>query len=229
MTTTVDKARQYVTGKLDQDSSARKQSPSITISRMAGAGGTSVAAELAERLQKLDPQAVAWTVFDKNLIEKVLEDHDLPRQLAEDFREEKVSGFDAYIAEMLGGHPPLLKLVHQTSDTIHKLARLGNAIIIGRGANIVTGKLPNVLHVRLVGALDTRTERIARRDNISQARAKEFCDKMEKSRQDYIKQHFGKVIDDATLYHLVINTDRLSDSEVVDMIGEMVRRKFWSN
>jgi len=56
--------------------------PGITISRMCGAGGRTVASKLADYLQPHTPAGHNWTIFDKNLIEKVLEDHHLSKCLA---------------------------------------------------------------------------------------------------------------------------------------------------
>jgi len=42
-----------------------------------------VAQKLADYLQARTPEREApWTVFDKNLVERVLEDHHLPQRLA---------------------------------------------------------------------------------------------------------------------------------------------------
>ena len=57
--------------------------PTVTISRMAGSGGHTVAAKLAEFLQARAPVEWQWTVFDRNLMEKVLEDHHLNKRIAE--------------------------------------------------------------------------------------------------------------------------------------------------
>ena len=55
----------------------------VTISRQAGCGALAVAGKLAEYLQSRSPKgAPPWTVFDQNLMDKVLEDHNLPIRLA---------------------------------------------------------------------------------------------------------------------------------------------------
>ena len=56
----------------------------VTISRQAGCGARTVAEKLALYLQEHSRKhSVAWTVFDRNLMDKVLEDHDLPTRLAD--------------------------------------------------------------------------------------------------------------------------------------------------
>ena len=129
----------------------------VTISRQTGSGAHSVAEKLATFLQARSPKdACPWTVFDRNLVEQVLEDHNLPQRLAQFMPEDRVSEIADTMDELFGLHPPSWTLVHQTSDTILRLAELGNVILIGRGATIITSKLDYVFHVRLVGSLERR-------------------------------------------------------------------------
>ena len=51
----------------------------VTISRQTGSGAHVVGEELAKHLQAHSPKdAPPWTLFDRNLVEKVLEEHHLP-------------------------------------------------------------------------------------------------------------------------------------------------------
>ena len=61
--------------------------PAVTITRMTGAGGHSVASLLAEYLQMRIVGHEPWTIFDQNLVEKVLEDHKIQERIT-DFMEE---------------------------------------------------------------------------------------------------------------------------------------------
>ena len=81
------------------------------------------------------PSQLPWMVFDRNLVEQVLEDHHLPNHLARLMPEDRVSDLTDMLHQMFGFHPPFWTLVHQTSETILRLANQGNVILIGRGAN----------------------------------------------------------------------------------------------
>ena len=64
----------------------------ITISRQTGSGAHIVAGKLAAYLQAYTPKdACPWTVFDRNLVEKVLEDHNLPQRLGRFMPEDRVT------------------------------------------------------------------------------------------------------------------------------------------
>ena len=79
-----------------------------------------------------------WTLFDRDLVQKVLEDHRLPSRLARFMPEDRISGLQDIMDELFGLHPPFLSLVHRTTETILRLADQGNVILIGRAGNVIT-------------------------------------------------------------------------------------------
>jgi cytidylate kinase len=201
--------------------------PAVTISRQAGSGGHSVAERLAEFLQAQAPGEVRpWTVFDRNLVERVLEDHHLPNQLARFMPEDRISEINDTMDELFGLHPPSWLLVRQTSETVLKLARLGNAIIIGRGATVITRRMHNVFHVRLVGSLEKRIENWQQRTGCTLKEARHAVRREDLGRQRYLKKYFNWDIDDPQLYHLVINTDLSSFDQAARLIGQAVLERY---
>jgi hypothetical protein len=195
----------------------------VTISRQAGCGGRIIAARLAEYLQARDtPAQCPWTVFDHNLVEEILEDHHLPKRLEKFMSEDKVSEIADIMDELFGLHPSMWTLVHKASETILRLAELGNVIIIGRGANIITAKLRHTFHVRLIGSLKERIARVRQFDHLSEKAAAALVRKKDLGRKRHLRKYFHKDIDDPLLYHLTINTDVVSCEKAVRLIGDAV-------
>src|ERR1017187_526511 len=88
----------------------------VTISRQTGSGAHSVAEKLATFLRTRSPKgACPWTVFDRNLVEKVLEDHNLPQRVAQFMPEDRVSEIADTMDELFGLHPDRKSVVHQTT------------------------------------------------------------------------------------------------------------------
>ena len=200
-------------------------SPVITISRQAGAGGVIVGEKLAEYLCQHDPRkACPWTVFDKNLVTKVLEDHRISQQIAEYMPEDRQSEIRDAIEELLGLHPSSWTLAEKTAQTILHLAELGNTIIVGRGANVLIGHVPHAFHVRLVGSVEQRQKNLQEFNHLSAAEALAYLRRTDLGRKRYLKRHFDKDIDDPLLYHAVLNTDWLSATQVTTLMGEAVLR-----
>ena len=193
----------------------------VTISRQAGAGGHSVAEVLAGLLQARQiAGSPPWTVFDRNLMERVLEDHHLPSRLAKFMLEDRVSEIGDAIEDLCGLHPPTEALVEKTAVTIRHLMELGNVIIVGRGANVIAGRLDYVFHVRLVGSMEKRAERIQSTQQLGKRAALEFIHREDVGRRRYLRKYYDRDIEDPLLYHLVINTDLISHEQAARMIAD---------
>ncbi|MCX8109130.1 MAG: cytidylate kinase-like family protein, partial [Verrucomicrobiae bacterium] len=103
----------------------------------------------------------------------------------------------------------------------------GNVIIIGRGANVVTARLDHVFHVRLVGSVEKRIERVKERLGMSAEAAAEYIARTDRGRERYLKEHYDADINDPLLYDLIINTDRTScENAAMTIAGALLRRAF---
>jgi cytidylate kinase len=198
----------------------------ITISRQTGSGGHTVAAKLVELLQaQTPPDQRPWTVFDRNLVEKVLEDHHLSTRLARFMPEDRIGEISDTIDELFGLHPPSWTLVRKSADTILRLAELGNVILIGRAANVITRRLDYVFHVRLVGSLERRVTYIQEVEHLDRKSALVMVDREDLGRRRYLKKYFNQDIDDSLLYHIVINTDLVPYEEAAHLMAKAVTAK----
>jgi cytidylate kinase len=198
----------------------------ITISRQAGSGGHAIAEKLLEYLPLQTSGVVRrWMIFDRNLVEKVLEDHNLPGRLAKFMPEDRISGVSDTMDELFGLHPASWILVRKISETILHLAEMGNVIVIGRGANVITSKLSHIFHVRLVGSLENRVKHLQEVNRVSAREAARLAERDDLGRRRYLKQYFDKNIDDPLLYHLVINTDLIAYEDAARMIALSVAPK----
>jgi cytidylate kinase len=228
-----EKARIYI-GQHYSDSAESKllkrrlnPGPIITISRETATGAVVVCERLAEYFNlRAKEEYNDWTYFDRGLIEKVMEDHHLPDHFRKLLDEEKPARIDTWFGEILGITPSKLSLLHKTSHTILRLADLGNVIVVGRGSNIITSKLPQSFHVRLVAPLNFRIENAMNLYKLTRKKAAEFIKEEDDARRNYILKYFHKNIEDPLLYHLVINTDLLSFDEIAELIGHCVIIRF---
>ncbi len=201
--------------------------PIITISRQTGIGAATICARLTEYFNKYAVTDYRdWTYFDRDLIGKIMEDHNLPDHFRKFLAEEKPTTIDSWFREMLGISPSKISLLHKTTQTIMKLAEYGNTIIVGRGSNIILAKNMNAFHVRLVAPLNFRIENAIKLYNVDQKTAAEFIKHEDEERKNYLWKYFHKNIDDPLLYHSVINTNLLGFEEIAEMIGHCVMKKF---
>ena len=218
----ISRCRSYIASQLRGPFSAdaRAVLPFVTISRQAGAGGITVGRMLEAYLKEHDKKTECpWTLFDKDLVKKVMEEHRLPEEFAAYMPEAKVSEVKEIIDEMFGLHPPDWVLVRKTSETILHLAAIGHVILVGRGSNLVTRKLPGGFHVRLVASYEKRVQHIQAYYGFNAKMSAEFVKREDAGRKDYLKEYFNQNIDDPLLYDLVVNTDSISYGEAARLIG----------
>lgn len=200
---------------------------SVTISREAGSGGNSVAENLATNLERTNRKdARPWTVFDRNLVARVLEDHQMPARLAKFFPEDRLTELQDIMDEVFGLRPGSWKLVEQASETILRIADLGGAIIVGRAANLVTRTLPDVLHVRLMGSVEVRARRLAESRGMTRKSALDYIHREDVGRRRYVKKYFGADVDNPQLYHITLNTDMVSIEEATNTLTRVVQNGF---
>lgn len=226
---TSDKCESYIErhfGQKGKRLSGEPSKPAITISRAEGAGGLTVSSELASHLRAKVPSHEEWTIFDQKLVTKVLEVFNLKTRVGEFMKEDHKGTISDAVEEFIGLHPNTWTLVERTNATILRLAQIGNCILVGRGANMVARDLPNVFHVRLVGSFEKRVERAREVFGYDLKTATNYIKKKDQGRKRYLKDNFDVDIDDALLYDIVINTDRVRYEEAARMIGDEVIRRF---
>ena len=198
----------------------------VTISRQTGSGAHIVAEKLAALLQAHMPkEACPWTVFDRNLVEKVLQDHDLPERIARFMLEDRISSISDTMEELFDLHPPSWLLVRKISETILHLVELGNVIVIGRGATVISAKLDHVFHVRLVGSLQERVQHVQELNHLTKEAARRLIQREDRGRQRYLKRYFKTDLDDPLLYHIVINTDLISYDDAAQIIANAMLKR----
>jgi len=203
----------------------RRRMPIVTISRQAGAGSQIVARELVAILDDGGKRSVPWTIFDRDLMERMVAEHDLPGRLAGSLNEDRTSEAQDTLDEIFGLRPSSWLIVRKTAETILHLASAGNAIVVGRAGNVVTDQISTAFHVRLVGDLATRIEHVRDFKHLSRKVATEYVEQQDLGRRRYVRKYYGRDVGDPLLYHLVINTDRMSYREAAETIAHAMATK----
>ena len=102
----------------------------------------------------------------------------------------------------------------------------GYVILVGRAANIITAGLKNVFHVRLVGSLERRIDRVEEVYEMDRKAATAYVKSQDNAKKLFLKEYFGRDIDDSKLYHLVVNTHRIPYEAAAQLIGDAVTEWF---
>ena len=198
--------------------------PAVTIDYQTGAGAHEIARRLAEMLQAVEPEGSSpWTVFDRQLVAKVLEEHHLPTRLARLLPEERRFFIRDVMEELVGLRPPSWVVEPLIAESILHLADAGHVILVGRGASVITARMPSVFHVRLIASLAGRTQRVQQLEHLSAAEAARLIARSDRGRGRYVRTYFHSRVDDDLQYHLVVNTDRIALPQAAELIAQGAR------
>jgi cytidylate kinase len=204
---------------------AKQVRPFITISRESGSGGTSLARALARALNAKASEDVSWTIYEGNLVKRMLRENRLSTGLDRFLPEDRISEVHSSVGEWVGLHPSLWELTQKTVETMAGLARGGHAILVGRGANFATADIPGGVHVRLVAPAGYRARYISRLYGLTESEALAYNAKRDAERSRYVASIFGKKVTEESVHDLVINTSRISINEAVAQIATLIQAR----
>ena len=100
-----------------------------------------------------------------------------------------------------------------------RFAEQGDAVIVGRGGQMLLRDWPGVLHVRLYASSEVRVARLRQRFSISEQEAKRRMAESDEQKRQYIRHmHNNANWQDLKHYHLVINTGHISPEATAQII-----------
>lgn len=113
--------------------------------------------------------------------------------------------------------------IEATGAVIKDLARAGNVVIIGRGANMILADTPGVIHVGVVASREVRVEIIMQREHLDRAQAEAYVEEMERARVIYFRKFFKVNVYDPALYHLMLNMGKMSVKTAAEIVIHAAR------
>lgn len=202
--------------------------PSLTISRQCGAGLCRIERPLLEYLDEMEGRDFgAWALFDQSLLGRFIESRQgNSRKIAfsPDLAKFPVM---PVLEEQLSRPQEQWTLFNHSANAIRQLCRSGRCLIVGRAGNLVACDLANTFHVRLIADKSKRIRFISNRFQVNESGASELVEETDKARAQFVKRNTGSDIDDPVSYHLILNTEGISDEVAVRVIAESMYE--WSN
>ena len=201
----------------------------IAINRELGSGGRTVGRKLAERLHV--------EFYDKALI-KTLEDRyslsveeieklksrsntwlaELKRAL---FASEGMAVTSNYILAVPGDkpvQPTTYDIFKAEQEILKSIAAEESCVIAGRSGFYVFRDHPNHLSVLIQASMPFRIERVMRKQNMTREQAIKTIEKIDKMRENYVKEYTKTSRYDTRNYDLVITADGKTEDQIVDII-----------
>ncbi len=175
----------------------------ITFSRKMGTRGTEIAKLVAANLN--------YHFYDTEQIEKKAEDMGV---LDDIWKVEETAP------------SPFMRLLFSVKPEIHldrlylviyELARLGSAVILGRGGNMLFRSLPYTLHVRVIASTEKRISNLMESGYDRDAAAREM-ERSDHERGNFSRFAFHRDWESPEMYDLILTMDKLNVDTAVDLI-----------
>lgn len=199
----------------------------ITIGRQFGSGGRAIGEKLAKKLDV--------PFYDKELISLAAKESGTNPDVFKDVDETATNSL-LYTLSMgmynygngilaMGDLPINDKLYLLQHEIIKELATKGPCVIVGRCADYVLKDNPNCINIFIHANMEYRKQRAVVVHNIEEKRAEHIINKTDKTRANYYSFYSGQKWGALQNYDLCIDSSKLSDDQVVDLICTYVELK----
>jgi cytidylate kinase len=201
----------------------------ITISRQFGAGGKTFGRRLADTL--------GYYYADEDIIERAVVEFSVSTDGKKILETEPGDKLKRFISKLNPFGTSLMELplsdkerfidgyryIELLNLIIPKIAREGNAVIIGRGGQYVLHDFEDTHHMLLMAKEEDRIKFIENNYRVSRARTIQILKRMAKRRAN-LYSYFGKKdYDDPKRYDFVLNMSLLSIDKAEELICKLIK------
>ena len=204
----------------------------ITISRQYAAGGSEVAALVAEKL--------GWSVVDDAFVDRLSERSGLtPADVAsleervptflERLAQSSALSFPEYLSTTPDAleEPGELKLAKLSRELVAELGRHDRMVFVGRACAAVLGRETDALHVRLVASTAYRLRYAVEHLGIDEGDAQALLETTDRNRERYHREFYRRDWSDPAMYHMVMNTEWLGLEGAAAVVVSRARELGW--
>jgi cytidylate kinase len=197
--------------------------PVITVSRQFGSTGDEIAREVANRL--------GLRLVDQEIINEVARRLGVPpERVTEEGERDAPHIVSDLVRTMRRLYPATIgpsaespevdeaAYLQVTRQVVWEVARMGDAVIMGRGAPFILDRNPEVLHVLLVAPVNVRIERIMVAEGIDHHEAEHRIHEADANRARYIRHYYRTNWLDVSHYDLTLDTGHFGELRAAELI-----------
>ena len=197
----------------------------ITIGRQYGSGGRELGQLVAKKLgfEFYDEELVTMAAEKNQMHEDILKAVD--EKASKSLLYTLVTGSDLRFMHSTHYDMPINdKLFITQSDIIRNLAKRSSCVIVGRCADyILRDSGENCIHLFIYADKESRIQRIAKKYDLSNDKAKDKINKIEKSRKSYYNYYSNQEWGKPENYDLCLNSARLGLDKSCDVICDYIK------
>ncbi|MCF8067851.1 MAG: cytidylate kinase-like family protein [Desulfobacterales bacterium] len=200
----------------------------LTVSRQFGAGGKTLSKLVAEKMN--------YTFVDEEIIQLVAEKARVSTNWVESIEKEAggklhkfLSGLvpKSFVERILDddrGYIDEEIYVDALQSVITKIAETDNSVILGRGGQYILRDREDTFHIILMADKDDRVRFMEKHYNLSPSQALQTVNGNDKRRMNLYRKFGREDYNSPHLYHLVLNTSKLSIEKAVELVCDLINR-----
>ena len=199
----------------------------ITIGRQSGSGGKEIGQKVAEKLgvKCYDKELLALAAKESGLCEELFQSHDEKPTKSFLYSLVMDSYSFGYTSSGYMDMPINHKIFLAQFEAIKALADREPCVIVGRCADYALEDYPNRVSIFVTGDDKAKIKRLAERNNVTEAKAKEIMMKTDKERSSYYNYYSNKKWSDPRSYDLCLNSSVTGPEGAVDVILNFAKVK----
>jgi len=195
-----------------------RPAPVVSVSRQYGALGTEVARRVAQRLE--------FTLWDQEILHEIARHAQVSERMVAAFDEHyRATVVETVRSMMRSGPLSASEYFHELARLVHSIAAHGSAVLVGRGVQFMLDPKV-VLRIRVVAPIEERARGLSARRGITVAEARAEIETVDADRRAFMRDHFGRDIDEPTAYDLVVNTGTLSLERAAGLVVAAYEARF---
>jgi cytidylate kinase len=187
----------------------------VTVSHEMGSGGPEIGVALAERL--------GYRHVDQDVIPLAARQYGVGEEKLTQVDETKPSFVERFDVETR-------RYITILQSALLDVAEQDNAIIMGRGGQVLLRNIPHVLRVRVTAPFELRVKRVIKKmagqmgETVDVRTTAEMIRRNDHEKSGRMRYLFDVDWCDSALYDLVINTEKLTNEAGVELIVGLLKR-----
>ena len=189
----------------------------ITIGRQHGSNGHDIARALAQEL--------GYACYDKEIVDTAAENSDFSKEILHSYDEKRVSTYIVPVPHYLGLNESFrlnMQVASAQFDAIRSLAERGDCIFVGRCADYVLRREPDLVRVFIMADEDFRIKTMMARQGLDETDARKLVRQVDKDRASYYRYYTDQIWGERENFDLILNSAKIGVDGCVQVIKEYI-------
>lgn len=197
----------------------------ITISREFGSGGREIGKRLADKL--------GYAYYDSEIITLLVKETGMSKEYLENISERGIYPYAFQFAKSFATYSSMqnnqTEILAKQSEILKRIAQKGNAIIVGRGANIIL-KEYNPMNIFVYANLESKMNRCRQKakkdENLTDKELENKIKNIDKNRKAFNDLISNTEWGNKSNYNLCINTSNIEIKKIIPSLAEYIENWF---